>query len=75
MSIFTLLIFTDFYGEGPLRDENGICVPHKANTKEKNIQDALVVVSHVLSLMVMIDLHIKALLVKKGTKSVDSTDS
>jgi hypothetical protein len=22
---------SDFYGEGPLRDKNGMCVPHEAN--------------------------------------------
>ena len=67
---------SDFYGEGPLRDENGMCVPHQPNTKEKRVQDALVIISHVLSLVVMVDLHVKAILAKSGTKkSKDSTDS
>ena len=66
----------DFYGEGPLRDENGMCVPHMANTEQKRIQDALVIISHVISVVIMIDLHAKAILHKLGTKkSKDSTDS
>ena len=73
--VYVLHVPTDFYGEGPLRDENGMCVAHTANTKEKRVQDALVVVTHVLSLVVMVDLHVKAFLAKKGTKSVNSTDS
>ena len=73
--MYVLHVPTDFYGEGPLRDENGMCVAHTANTKEKRVQDALVVVTHVLSLVVIVDLHVKAFLAKKGTKSVNSTDS
>ena len=28
----------DFYGEGPLRDKNGMCVPHEANEDEVTAQ-------------------------------------
>ena len=70
-----VVVITDFYGEGPLRDENGMCVAHEPNSEEKRIQNVLVVLSHVVSLVVMVDLHVKAILAKKGTKSVDSTDS
>ena len=71
------MLLADFYGEGPLRDENGMCVAHEPNTKEKRIQDVLVIISHVLSVVIMIDLHVKAALAKVGTKktSADTTDS
>ena len=67
----------DFYGEGPLRDKNGMCVPHKANKEEMMIQDVLVILSHAVSLVVMVDLHVKAILSKLGTKKKpkESTDS
>ena len=67
----------DFYGEGPLRDKNGMCVPHKDNKEEMMIQDVLVILSHVVSLVVMVDLHVKAILSKLGTKKKpkESTDS
>ena len=53
-----------------------MCVPHMANTEQKRIQDALVIISHVISVVIMIDLHAKAILCKLGTKkSKDSTDS
>ena len=55
---------------------DGMCVPHMANTEQKRIQDALVIISHVISVVIMFDLHAKAILSKLGTKkSKDSTDS
>ena len=52
-----------------------MCVPHEANKKEMMIQDVLVILSHVVSVVVVIDLHVKAILAKLGTKkSKDSTD-
>lgn len=54
---------TDFYGEGPLRDDNGMCVPHEPNMTERHAQDWLVLVNSVASLLVGIVLQVKALLV------------
>ena len=51
-----------------------MCVAHEPNTEEKRVQDVLVIISHILSLVVLVDMHVKALLVKKGTVSVNSTD-
>ena len=52
-----------------------MCVPHMANTEQKRIQDALVIISQG-SVVIMIDLHAKAILSILGTKkSKDSTDS
>ena len=65
----------DFYGEGPLKDENGMCVPHEPNKHEMMVQDALVILSHVVSLILTFDQHIKAFLTKKGTRSAEGTDS
>ena len=48
----------------------------RPSTKEKRIQDVLVIISHVLSVVIMIDLHVKAALTKVGTKtSADTTGS
>ena len=54
-----------------------MCVAHEPNTKEKRIQDVLIIISHVLSVVIMIDLHVKAALTKVNTKktSADTTDS
>ena len=66
---------SDFYGEGPLRDNNGTCVPHEPNTEQKRVHDALVIISHAISIVVMVDIHAKALLSKLGTtKATESTD-
>ena len=73
--MYSISKYSDFYGEGPLRDKNGTCVPHEPNTEQKRVQDALVIISHVISLVVMVDLHVKAILSKLGTKKAkESTD-
>lgn len=59
-----------FLWGGPLRDENGMCVPHEANTTERRVQDGLVIVSHVVSLLVTTDWHLKACLMAQGTMNV-----
>jgi hypothetical protein len=41
----------EFYGEGPLRDENGTCVEHEPNNSEKEIQKILTITSFVLSVI------------------------
>ena len=64
---------SEFYGEGPLRDKNGMCVPHEPNTEQKMLQDVLVILSQAISLIVMVDVHVQALLRKRGT--TESTDS
>ena len=52
-----------------------MCVPHEPNTTERHVQDALVIVSHVVSILVAIDWHVRALLVKKGTVKVGKDDT
>jgi len=49
--------------------------PHEPNTTERRVQDVLVIVSHVVSILVAIDWHVRALLVKKGTVNVDKDDT
>jgi hypothetical protein len=65
----------DFYGEGPLRDDNGRCVPHQPNRHQMMVQDVLVILSHAVSIILAIDQQIKAFLTKKGTRSAEGTDS
>ena len=63
----------DFYGEGPLRGDGGVCVPNEANPGEQDTQDILVVICHVGSLLVAGITHLKALLWKCGVVS-EGTD-
>ena len=59
----------DFYGDGPLRDKNGMCVPHEANEKEMMIQDMLIIFSCAVSVMVMVGIIAMAIvLAKLGTE-------
>ena len=52
-----------------------MCVPHEPNNTEKRVQDVLVILCHVVSILVAIDIHVKVFLSKKGTTKVsDGTD-
>ena len=60
---------SDFYGEGPLRGDGGVCVPHEANTSEQDTQDTLIIVCFVGSLLVAAMTLLKVLLWRLGTAS------
>ena len=49
-----MLLLSEFYGEGPLRDDDGMCVSHEANTSEKRVQTILTIVSFVVSVLVFV---------------------
>ena len=47
-----ILYLSDFYGKGPLRDDDGMCIPHEPNDKERGILGILVIFCFLGSLLV-----------------------
>ena len=41
--LYSMQYCIDFYGQGPLRDKNGMCVPHEANKDEVISQTAMLI--------------------------------
>ena len=62
--------YTDFYDEGFRRGDNSECVPTDGNEAEKRVRNGLVIACFVLSLLVLVEWSVCAVLWRCGV--VDS---